>query len=145
LRLDLTELTFTGGITMHLNFPGMQGMGVTTFQSTNSTSFMYIANVKNQIGMAIFTGTSGIEVAGIGVSYGPQSFTLINGVTQTLTFMNSNGSSLLLAINGAGLPVFNTVLEPTSIFTGAPVWLSSRANGLTITVAYATSDAFGNQ
>ena len=130
---------------MHINFPMSQGLGVTTFQTANGTSFTYIANIRNQIGVAIFSGTSGIEIAGIGVSYGPSSITLINGVTTTLTFMNSNGSSLLLAPNGSGLPVFNTILEPLSFFTGAPIWLSQRANSLTVTVAYFTSDAFGNQ
>lgn len=129
---------------MHINFPGMQGIGITTFQTANGTSFTFIANVKNQIGMAIFSGTSGIEIAGMGASYGSTSTTLINGVTTVLQFMNSNGSSLQLAANGNGLPVFNVNLEPLSIFGGAPVWLSSRANSLTVTIAYCTSDAFSN-
>src|SRR5271165_2413375 len=130
---------------MHINFPMQQGFGLTTIQSANSGSFMYIANLKNQIGLAIFAGTSGIEIAGMGTSYGPTSITLINGVTTTLTFMNSNGSSLLLAPNGSGLPVFNTTLQPLSFFTGAPLWMSARANGLTITIAYALSDYASNQ
>ena len=129
----------------HLNFPGLQGFGVTTFQSTNAGSFMVVANIKGQLGVALYSGTTGVEVAGMGVSYGAQSYTLINGVTNNLTFMSSNGSSLQLAPNGNGLPIFNGLFEPLSFQTGAPVWLSASANGKTITVAYALSDSQINQ
>lgn len=121
-------------------------MGMTTVVPVVvAPTFTVIAPIKGQVGIALWTGSTGIEIAGAGMSYGAQSFTLINGVTQTLQFMNSNGSSLLLAPNGSGLPIFNTILAPIS-FAGAPqLWLTAAAVSLAVRVTYFFNDAFQNQ
>lgn len=130
------------------NFPPCYAMGMTSFTvgfTTTGTAYTIVAPVKGQIGVALWSGSTGIEVGGAGISYGPTSITLINGVTTTLTFMNSNGSSLLLVSNGNGLPIYNTVLAPIS-FAGAPqLWLSAGSTALSCRVTYFFNDAFQNQ
>lgn len=115
--------------------------GVTAFGQT----FTIINPIKNQIGLALWTGTTGIEIAGGGISYGPSSITLISGVTTTLTFMNSNGSSLLLVGNGSGLPIWNGMFAPISI-AGAPMlWMTAGTTALSMRVTYFFNDGFNNQ
>jgi hypothetical protein len=107
-------------------------------------TFTIIPAIKNQLGIALWTGSTGLEIAGAGASYGPTSITLINGVTSTLSFMNSNGSSLQLAPNGSGLPIFNTIAAPIS-FAGAPnLWLTSGSTNLSVRVAWFLNDASQN-
>lgn len=131
---------------MFLGFPGMQALSVTTIATANSGSWMIIPNIKNQMGLALFCGTSGIEIGAIGVSYqAAGSVTVISGITTTLNFMNANGASLAIAPNGSGVPIYNTYLEPLSFYTGSPVWVTARANSLTLTIAFLGSDGFGNQ
>lgn len=133
---------------MLINFPGCHGMGMTNITISSAifgTTFVLIPPVKNQVGVALWVGTTGIEIAGAGMSYGPQGFTLIGGVTNTLNFMNANGSSLKLVANGNGLPLFNAMFAPIS-FAGAPqLWLTAGTTNLTVRVTYLYNDAFSNQ
>lgn len=110
-----------------------------------SATFTIISPMKGQCGVALWSGSTGLEVAGAGMSYGPTSITVINGVTSTLSFMNSNGSSLLLVANGNGLPIYNTILAPIS-FAGAPqLWLTAGSTNLSVRVTYFLNDALINQ
>lgn len=109
-----------------------------------SSTFTIITPQKNQCGLALWVGTTGLEISGAGASYGPTSITLINGVTSTLQFMNSNGSSLQLVANGNGMPLYNTILTPTTI-SGAPyLWLTAGSTNLSVRVTYFFNDAFPN-
>lgn len=127
------------------NFGQCYGMACTLINVSFGSTFTIIPPIKGQLGVALWTGSTGLEIAGGGASYGPTSITLINGVTSTLTFMNSNGSSLNLSPNGSGLPIFNTILAPIS-FAGAPnLWLTSGTTNLSVRVAWLLSDAFINQ
>lgn len=116
-----------------------------TFSPTNyAATFLIVPPVKNQLGIAFWTGVTGIEIAGAGSSYGPTSITLISGVTTTLSFMNSNGSSLQLAPNGSGLPIFNTISAPMT-FAGAPnFWMTCSTTNLSMRVSWFLNDAFSN-
>jgi hypothetical protein len=127
------------------NWGPCYGIQCTLINLTYASTFTIIPPVKNQLGIALWTGTTGIEIAGAGASYGPTSITLINGVTSTLSFMNSNGSSLQLAPNGSGLPIFNTIAEPMT-FAGAPnLWLTASTTNLSVRVSWFLNDAFNNQ
>jgi hypothetical protein len=127
---------------MLLNNGNCFAMGVTVL-TVPSGSFVPILPIKNQIGVALWTGSTGIELAGGGASYAPStsSFTLIGGVTYGINFMNSNGSSLQLATNGNGLPIYNTILAPMTIMGGGPFWVSA-AVSTTLRVAYLGNDPF---
>lgn len=130
---------------MLLNFPNCQAMGMTTMTPTfGASTFNIIASIKNQIGVALWSGSTGIEVAGAGLSFATQAFTLISGVTKTLNFANqTNGSSLLLAGNGSGLPVFNANLLPIA-FAGSPqLWISCGTTNLSLRITYFLNDAMG--
>ena len=133
---------------MLANFPNCQAIGCTSLTVTNAqfaATFIPIVPIKGQIGILLYAGTTGLEVAGAGISYGPQSYTLIGGVTQTLTFMNSNGSSLNLAANGNGMPIFNALFEPLA-FAGAPyIWLTAGTTALNCRISYIFNDGFLNQ
>ena len=126
------------------HFPAF-GMGCTTTTLSFSSTFTIVKPIQNQVGVALWTGSTGIEIAGAGTSYGPTGFTTVGGVTQTFNFMNSNGSSLLLVANGSGLPIFNTILAPIS-FAGAPqLWLTCGTTNLSVRITYFINDAFNNQ
>jgi hypothetical protein len=120
-------------------------MGCSTVVLGYSSTAVYtqIPPIKNQIGIMLWSGTTGIEIAGAGVSYGTTSYTLISGVSTNLSFMNANGSSLILATNGNGIPVFNTILEPL-VISGAPnLWMSAGTTNLTLRFAYLQNDPLG--
>ena len=121
-------------------------MSCTTLTIGSSVAFTVIPAQKNQCGLALWIGTTGLEVGGAGVSYGPAGgFTLANGVTTALNFMNSNGSSLQLVTNGSGLPIFNTILAPIS-FAGAPqLWLTTNGTTLQPRITFFLNDPAGNQ
>lgn len=131
---------------MLMNTMPAYGIGCTTVTVGFGTStFTVVKAITNQIGVALFSGSTGIEIAGAGVSYATQAFTLINSVTTVLTYMNSNGSSLLLVANGKGMAIWNTILHPVS-FAGAPqLWLSAGSTNLTCQITYLYNDAFSNQ
>lgn len=126
-----------------LNFPNAQWIGVTTFSP--GTTF-FIAPTKGQIGIHFYSGSTGIEISGAGASYGAAAtaVTLLYGVTTFMTFVNSNGSSLILAANGKGLPVYNTTLDGKTIVGGAPIWGTASGASLLLTVAIFSNDAFPN-
>lgn len=131
---------------MLMNFPNCQAAGCTTITvATGASNFSVIPALKGQIGVALWVGTTGIELSGAGVSYGPAGgFTVFQGVTTALNFMNSNGSSVMLVGNGFGLPVFNTISEPMA-FAGAPqLWLNASAVSLACRITYFFNDSFLN-
>lgn len=126
------------------NFGPCYGMMCTLINLSFASTFTIIPAIKNQLGVALWVGTTGVEIAGAGASYGPTSITLINGVTSTLSFMNSNGSSLQLAPNGSGLPIFNTISEPMSFAGAPPLWLTTSTTALSVRVSWFLNDAFNN-
>jgi len=127
-----------------LNFANAYALGVTVVNVPSATTIALTPKL-GQMGWVLWAGTTGIELAGAGQSYAPaaSSFTLIGGVTYSINFMNSNGSSLQLAANGSGIPIWNGVFEPMSIMGAAPLWITSAAGG-SLRVGYLGNDAFLN-
>lgn len=129
-----------------LNFPDVRAMGVTTFSPvTGASNFTVIPPLKSQIGLILYSGSTGIEIAGMGVSYATAGVTtLANGNTLTINNMNSGGSSLQLVTNGKGFPVYVTTLDGRA-FAGRPqVWISAASASLLLTAAFVYNDEFSN-
>lgn len=124
-----------------LNFPNAQWIGVTTFSP--GTTFD-IAPVKGQIGIHLYSGSTGIEIAGAGQSYATQGFTVVGGVTSTFNYINQTGSSIILAANGKGIPIFNTNLDGKSVAGGIHLWGTASGTSLLLTLAFFSNDAFPN-
>jgi len=131
---------------MLLNFPNCQSIGVTTFSPAAGASvFNFIKPVPGQIAIGLYSGSTGIEIAGGGASYAGAGYTTIAGVTYAYHPMNSNGSSsLILAANGNGQPIFNTILSPMVISGGVPLWLSAANASLLLTLTFFGNDAYQN-
>jgi hypothetical protein len=128
-----------------LNFPNCRAMGITTFSPvTGASNFTVIPPLKSQVGIFFYSGSTGIEIAGMGTSYAPAGATLVNGVTMTFNNLNSNGSSLQLVANGKGLPIFVTTLDGRA-FAGQPTtWISASGASLLLTVGFIYNDEFSN-
>jgi hypothetical protein len=124
-----------------LNLQPAQFLGVTTFSP--GTTFD-IAPVKGQVGWYLYSGSTGVEIAAFGQSYATQGFTVVAGVTTTFTYINSTGSSIMLAPNGKGIPVFNTTLDGKAINGGGHLWGTAASASLLLTVGFFCNDAFPN-
>ena len=110
-----------------------------------AATFTIITPQPNQCGLALWVGTTGIEISGAGMSYGPAGgLTTVNGVTTALNFLNSNGSSLLLVANGNGMPLFNTILTPMTFMGSPQLWLTAGSTNLSVRVTYFLNDALSN-